>query len=328
MKKLTIFLAVVFAATIITAPAYALKKVGQTGLQFLKVDASPRAAAMGGAYTMAGNDASAMFYNPAGVARMEHSIDFFAGMTQWIAEINYSVAAIAKNMGNWGTIGANVIFCDYGDDIMGTRVAATEQGYEKTGALDVGAYAIGLTYARALTDKFTIGGSVRYATQHLGSSLLVAGDALVDNDVSGLAFDFGTIFYPGYKSLSFGMCVNNFSQQFKYQEIPFQLPLTFRIGVSMDVMDFMGDHENTLLIAIDAIHPRDYTERIHLGGEYWFKNMFALRAGYKFNYDEEGLTAGVGLKYTIAGTSIKLDYAYSDLGIFETVSRFSLGLSL
>ena len=125
------------------------------------------------------------------------------------------------------------------------------------------------------------------------------------------------------------MSIRNYSSQIKYYEENFQLPLTFAISFGMDVLDLISEeHQNSLILAVDAIHPRDYTERIHLGGEYWFKNMFALRAGYKFNYDEEGLTAGVGLKYTIAGTSIKLDYAYSDLGIFETVSRFSLGLSL
>ena len=123
------------------------------------------------------------------------------------------------------------------------------------------------------------------------------------------------------------MSINNFSGQFKYEETPFQLPLTFKIGAAMDVMDFMGEHDSPLLIAIDAIHPRDYTERIHVGGEYWYKNMIAVRSGYKFNYDEEGLTAGVGFKVNIVGMDIKLDYAYSDLGIFDTVSRVSFGLS-
>jgi len=105
------------------------------------------------------------------------------------------------------------------------------------------------------------------------------------------------------------------------------LPLTFKIGAAMDVLDLMGEHGNPLLIAIDAIHPRDYTERIHIGGEYWYNNMIALRAGYKFNYDEEGFSAGIGFQQTIAGVALKLDYAYSDLGVFDAVSRFSFGIS-
>jgi hypothetical protein len=334
MKKFIIILAAVFSATIFTAPAHSvMKKVGQTGLQFLKVDMVPRAAAMGGAYTMVGNDASAMFYNPAGIGKMQHKFDFFSGRTQWIAGINYTAAGIAKDLGNWGAVGVSAIFCDYGDDMIGTQVASNEKGYLKTGSVDVGAYAFGLTYAKSLTDKFTIGGSVKYTGQNLGSSILTAGSAAVENKVNALAFDFGTIFYPGFESLRVGMSVNNFSGDVKYrkdsnQEAAFQLPLTFRIGAAMDVLDIFGEHESPLLIAVDALHPRDYTERVHVGGEYLFKNMIALRAGYKFNYDEEGLTAGIGIKYGIAGVNVKLDYSYGDLGVFETVSRFALGISL
>jgi len=277
---------------------------------------------------MVGDDASAMFYNPAGMAMMQQSVDFFSNRTQWIADISYSAAGLAKNLGNWGTVGASFIFSDYGD-IIGTRVDATKpEGYEKTGNIDVGAYAIGVSYARSLTDKFSVGGQVKYAAQHLGSSVLKEGGKAVKNEVSGFAFDFGTIFYPGFKSLRVGMSVRNFSGQFQYEETPFQLPLTFKIGVAMNVMDLLGEYENPLLIAIDALHPRDYTERIHVGTEYWFKDMFALRVGYKFNYDVESFTAGLGFKYAIAGKNLKLDYSYGALGVFSSVSRFSIGISL
>ncbi len=330
MKKFIIILAAVFSATIFTAPAHSvMKKVGQTGMQFLKVDASARAAAMGGAFSMVGDDASAMFYNPAGIGRMQNKLDFFSGRTQWIADINYTAAGLAKGFGNWGVVGVNVLFADYGDDMIGTQVASNEKGYTKdTEPLDVGAYAFGLSYAKSLTDMFTIGGSVKYAGQQLGSSVVVAGGAAKENKLNALAFDFGTIFYPGFESLRVGMSVSNFSGDVKYFDEAFQLPLTFRIGAAMDVMDIFGEHESPLLIAVDALHPRDYTERVHVGGEYLFKNMIALRAGYKFNYDEEGLTAGIGLKYSVAGVNLKLDYSYGDVGVFDTVSRFGLGISL
>ncbi|MBN1154450.1 PorV/PorQ family protein [candidate division KSB1 bacterium] len=328
MKKITILLVVVLCTTIFTVPAQsALKKIGQTGLQFLKVDASARAAAMGGAYTMPGNDASAMFYNPAGIGMMDKNFDFFANRTEWIADISYNVAALAKDFEKWGTFGVSFIVADYGGDLIGTRYANNEKGYEKTGDIDVGAYAVGLSYARSLTDRFSIGGQIRYAGQHLGSSLITVGGEEKENKVSGFAFDFGTIFYPGFHSLQLGMCINNFSTEFKYEDEGFQLPLTFRIGVAMDVLDLWGEHQNPLLIAIDAIHPRDYTERIHVGGEYWFNNIIALRTGYKFNYDEEGFSAGVGFKQEVGGIAVKLDYAYSHLGVFEEVSRFSLGIA-
>jgi len=98
----------------------------------------------------------------------------------------------------------------------------------------------------------------------------------------------------------------------------------------MDIFDFMPSlqESQSLVLAIDAVHPRDYTERIHIGGEYWYMDMIALRAGYKYNYDEEGLSAGVGIKYAVeGGFGIKIDYSYSDLGVFDAVNRISIGAS-
>ena len=299
-----------------------VKKLAQTGLQFLKVDVGARPAAMGGAFVVVGEGASAMFYNPAGIALFQDNIDLFVSRTQWFANIAYNAGGVVKNLGKYGNVGISFILCDYGDDFIGTRVADNEQGYIETGSLQVGAYAVGVSYARSLTDKFSVGGQIKFTGQHLGSSLM-PGEATVENRVSGLAYDFGTVFYPGFKSFRFGMSVRNFSAQFKYADEPFQLPLTFKIGIAMDVRDLFGEHDNPLLIAVDAIHPRDYTERIHLGGEYWYRQLIALRMGYKFNYDEEGLTVGVGLRTK----AIRLDYSFSDMADFGAVSRFSVGVA-
>jgi hypothetical protein len=222
-------------------------------------------------------------------------------------------------------VGLSGIFADYGT-IEGTRVASNDQGYEETGNVNVGAYSVGLSYARNLSTKFSVGGQIKYVAQHLGSNLMPGGST-TDNKVSGLAYDFGTIFYPGFKSFRFGMNIRNFSGEFKYQQEGFQLPLTFTIGVAMDVLDLFGQHKNSLLVAVDAVHPRDYTERLNIGGEYCFMNMVSLRAGYKYNYDEEGLTLGAGLKYKLSSVQAHLDYAYAAGNVFNAVNRFSLGFS-
>ena len=332
MKKLTILLTVVFLSMLFIMPAHpGLKKVAQTGLQFLKVDVNPRAVAMGGAFTMIGNDASALFYNPAGIAAMRSNFDVFASRTQWIADISLNAGAVMMNLGTLGSVGISFVSTDYGD-IIGTRVAATEQGYEETGLVDVSEYAVGFAYARQMTDKFTMGGQIKYASQNLGESLIPKGEVTetITNKVTGLAYDFGTIFYPGFRSLRMGMDIRNFSPQFKYQETAFELPLTFSIGMAMNIFDFMPSLQETqsLVVAVDAIHPRDYTERLHVGGEYWYMDMLALRAGYKFNYDEESLSAGIGIKYLIEGEyGIKIDYSYSEMAIFDAVNRFSIGVT-
>lgn len=327
MRKFSLFLvALILFALLTPMHSFALKKLGQAGFKFLDVGVGARPAAMGEAFIMVGEDANAIFYNPAGIGKMDSKFDILANITYWIADIKYNAAALVVNGGIWGNFGFSIISPDYGE-IIGTRVAGTEQGYEETGNIAPGALAVGIAYGRALTDRFTVGGHIKYASQDLGSNLM--GDSsIVNNEATSLAYDFGTIFYPGFKSFRLGMSILNFSPELRYQEEGFQMPLTFKIGVAMDLLDFMGEHpDHSFVLAVDAIHPRDYTERIHIGGEYWFKDMVALRAGYKLNYDEAGLNAGVGFKTPdVGGVFIKVDYAYSDMGVFNTVNRFSIGI--
>ncbi len=329
MKKLALILTVVLFSTVFVTPAHStMKKLAQTGFGFLKADHSARAAAMGGALMLVGEGADALFYNPAGMAVMPQKVDFFGNMTQWIADINYNAVGVVVNLGTIGTVGLSAIMCDYGD-IEGTRIDPdADLGYVDTGNLDVGAYEIGIGYARRLTNKFTVGAHVKYVGQNLGESFIAEDDVTAkENKVADFAYDFGTVFYPGFQSLRFGMSVRNFSRELKYEQEGFQLPLTFTIGVAMDIMDLVGEHSSPLLIAIDAVHPRDYSERIHVGAEYVLMDMIALRGGYKFNYDEEGLTFGVGFNPSVAGIDLKVDYAYSSFGIWDLVNRFSIGVS-
>ena len=329
MRKLTTFLVIVLCLLLVAPPAEAksIKKVAQTGLQFLKVDMLARSAGMGGAFTMAGSGADAMFYNPAGLSELQSSVEAFGSMTTWIADINYMAGAVAKDLGNWGTVGVSFINADYGDDIQGTRVAVgTDEGYSLHDIGTVGATALGVSFARRLTNKFRVGAQVKYCMQQLGENLMPKTNEIKSNEVSGLAYDFGTIFYPGFKSLQIGMSIQNFSPQYKYEEEAFELPLTFRIGAAMNLFEVVGGPSNSsLLLAVDALHPRDYTERLHMGAEYWFADLLAVRAGYKTNYDEESFSMGFGVKYSVGGIGLKVDYAYSDLGAFDGVNRITVG---
>lgn len=322
MKRLSKYTIVAFLAIFLLMPNVNaqtdLKKIGQTGLQFLKVDMHARAAGMGGASIMTMGGADALFYNPAGTAEMETGLDFFASQVGWIADISYLATGVTKTMGNLGTVGVSLITANYGD-IVGTRVdAGSEDGYVTTGNLAVNASAVGLTWARALSDKFRFGGTVKYASQQLGESLMPETNKTKANQVGGFAYDFGTMFYPGFKSLKLGMSFTNFSEQFKYEEEAFELPLTFKLGVAMNLFDLIGGPSNSSLnFEVNAIHPRDYTERVHLGGEFLYGNMLALRGGYKTNYDQESFSMGFGIKMS----GFRVDYAYSAMGDFDGMNN-------
>jgi hypothetical protein len=328
MKKLKIAVNLLILVAVFATPANAqLKKLAQTGLQFLKIDAGARAASMAGAMTNAGYDANAQFYNPAGIARMEYGADVLLNNTQWIADISYNSFAAAYTLEDIGTFGIHGLFTDYGDDIIGTQVAANENGYIETGNVDVSGYAFGISYGRNLSDRFSIGGTVKFIGQSLGSNVMLDG-SVKENKVSGVAFDFGTIFYPGWESFRFGMSVRNFGAELKYEKEAFEAPLTFTIGAAFDFLDMFEVSEGqNLLVSVDLVHPRDYTERVHMGAEYIFMDIVAFRAGYKTNYDNEGLTFGAGLFYEVSGVNIKIDYSYNDMEYFSGVNRFTVGFS-
>jgi hypothetical protein len=83
-----------------------------------------------------------------------------------------------------------------------------------------------------------------------------------------------------------------------------------------------------MLVSVDAIHPRDFSEQVNFGLEYNFMNMVALRAGYIYPADEQSYTLGVGLQQSFAGYGIGVDYAYTPFGVFDPVHRVSLMFSL
>lgn len=309
------------------------QKLAQTGMKFLNVGTNPRLTAMGEAMTAVEWSSPAMFSNPAGMARMKPVVDMAFGWTGWIADITHHHASIAfsPSRGAYGIIGISALSVDYGQ-IEETIRWPNEEGYIDLGTFSPRAFAIGLSYARALTDRFSIGANVKYVSQNLGSGTIgFAGDNLVrkKNFADVLAYDFGMLYRTGFKSLNFGVTVRNFSKEVRYEREAFQLPLIFRIGLAMDVMDlFEGLGENhAFLLAVDATHPRDYPEQVNVGAEYYFMRLLALRAGYMFNNDEYGLTAGVGVQRDFGNLSLGVDYSYTPFGVFKEVHRIAIQMA-
>jgi hypothetical protein len=324
------------------APGVGMKKLGQSTMNFLQICVIPGASGMGEAYTAIGTGCESIFFNPAGLPEMDSRFAAIMTTTQWIADINYMAGALAWNLGNVGTVGLSLLSVDYGDDNIWTGLAESPSdvlGYREYGTIDnVGAYAFGVSYGRRITNQFSIGGNVRYVGQQLGESkfrVITVNDTtwtLKKNAATQVAFDMGVKFYPGLKSFRFGMSIRNFGPSIKYEEITTQLPLTFTVGVAMDMMDLIvPDHSknNSLLISAEFIHPNNYTERVNLGLEYKLIRMLSLRCGYQSNTDLAGFSAGIGVTPpSVGGKKLEVAYSYSVLDIFDGVSRFSLKVEL
>ncbi|HUI30288.1 MAG TPA: PorV/PorQ family protein [Candidatus Acidoferrales bacterium] len=317
---------------LVSSIAFGQQKLAQSGLDFLNVSTDPRAEAMGEAVTSLDGNSTSMFYNTAGMARIENAVTLSLGQVDWIAGIKhfYGSVAFVPSHDEYGVFGLTVRSVNYGD-LQETIIANNVEGYQDIGTFSPAAYSIGVGYAKALTDKFAVGGDVNYVVQDLGSSItnINSNGSYVTKEekLNVVSFDFGMIYKTGYKSLAFGMDLRNFSRELKYEAESFDLPLIFNLGISMNLLDMwnIDDNSQSLVLAVDATHPRDYPEQVDVGAEYTFMGIISLRGGYMFNNDVYGVTAGVGLHEDIAGINLGIDYSWTPFtGGFSDVQRLSL----
>jgi len=305
-------------------------KRAQTTMKFLSLSLDARATALGDAVTADDRGYAALFYNPAAMARQENALNLSMSQTKWIADINYSAlsATSALGQGRYGVVGLSLIYVDYGI-FQGTIRSNNDQGFVDVGSFSPKAYAIGLGYAKTLTDRFAVGGHIQYAAMDFGSVIqsrdrATGGLVLTDVKESTLKYDFGMLYKTGFRSLNFAVSARNFSPEVTYVQESAQLPLTVRIGFGMNLADVLPIDRNihSLHATVDAVNYRDYDEQVRIGMEYGFMNTFFLRGGTAMPTDEEGFSVGAGIQRSIRGFGgFGADYAYTDMGIFNQFSR-------
>ncbi len=343
MKKIIILSSIFLVA--LSTPVFSgekLQKLAQTGMKFLSVSTDARFSALGDASTSIEGHSSAMFFNPASMAAMTNFTSISLGQVNWIADINYvfgSAAFMPKN-GLYGVFGISVLSVDYGifKGTIRDSDPTNELGYLDTGDFSPNAIAFGVGYAKALSDKFSVGGNIKYVRQDLTTSIIGVTGAAAEGNYSKksyngnvFAYDLGILYKTGFKNLNFGMCIRNFSEEVKYEDEGFQLPLTFKVGISMNIFDLiesMNSDLHSLLLIVDAVHPRDYYEQLNIGAEYLLFNTLAFRLGYSSPNDEHGLSMGVGFQKSYHNYQLALDYAYTNFGVFNDVHRVSLHFGL
>ena len=315
-----------------------ISKTGTTSAQFLKIGADARGASMGNAFTAMSGGISSMYWNPAGMTSIRKMEAIFLN-SDWIAGIDYNYAAFGLNMGNNGIIGLSMTSLSTPEDVVRTVEKPNGTGEY----FDANDLAINLSYARKLTNKFSMGGNIKYIRQNIWHA-----------NANSIAADLGALFITPFKDIRLGASLSNYgsdmqmsgrNQKFSvdpdptnegnvefvnaaYETDKFPLPLIFRVGLSGEIInsDF-----SRLTFAIDALHPNDNVEWVNLGLEFASRDMFFLRGGIStlFREDtEEGLTLGSGFNYRLPGSStqVKLDYSYSEFGKLRDVQRLSIGI--
>ena len=310
-----------------------LNKTAQSTMNFLLVGTNSRAAALGESYTVLGKGSESVFYNPAGLAEINSDFDFNLNYTGWIADIDYLSGAAGWDAGI-GVFGVHLLVVDYGV-INGTSLITSDEigsyplGYRDDGLVNnVAAFSVGLTYARTITNEFSIGGTIKLAGQNLGENLFVS--EVRENDASKLVFDAGVIYQTEFNDFVFGMFIRNFATNIKREEIEEQLPLLFSLGAAINVMKVISPElggDNSIMLATDFLHQNNYSERVNLGLEYTYQNMVSLRGGYQTNRDLASWSGGIGVHTSLSGYNISVSYSYSSFEVFNSVSRLSVSFS-
>ncbi|MFH0778084.1 MAG: PorV/PorQ family protein [Candidatus Eisenbacteria bacterium] len=286
------------------------EKVGTVGGQFLKLGVGARAAGMGGAYVSVADDATAVFWNPAGIARITGNV---VSVNHLVlpADVAFDQAAYVFSLGFLpGTLAIHARALTM-DDMPRTTVF---HPYGDGTFFDAGDMAFGLSYGRSLTDKFSVG-----ATANIVKS------GLDEYSSQSNTIDFGTIYDTGFRSIRIGMCISNAGSEMKFIEKGVKMPIVFRVGMSMNVYQ-NGPH--SLLSAGEFSHPPDNAERANWGVEYAFQDFFFARTGYNFNYDSDKFAFGAGFKFPVSSAAVaRLDYAFTDWGSLGGLHRVSMELN-
>ncbi len=318
MRKILILLPLA-ALLVFPSLCFGQAKVGTAGAQFLEIGVSARAIGMGDAFLGVADDASVLYYNPGALALLTEK-EMVLTHVDYPAEINYEFFGLVVPAPQLsGTIGLS--FYMLGMDDMPVTTYNNSRGVDAFGnglyftARD---YALGLSYGASLTDRFSVGITFKYLAQYIE-----------EESALGWSADIGTLYDTGFRNFKICMTLANFGPDMKFITEPYPLPIDFRVGTSIDVLNSAS---SKLTFAVQASHPNDNLEKYNFGLEYWYNDMFALRTGKKFNYDyyEEddlaaGMTFGAGGRFSVSGYRLTLDYAYQDLGFLDTVNRFTLG---
>ncbi len=330
MKQFTIIL-IIFLIGFTTANIAQKDHVGTSVANFLKIGIGGKAVAMADAFTAIADDPTALFWNPGGIG-FQKKLTMNFSYAQWIFETNSSFFGVIIPMGDVGTFGVSINSFSSGD-IEETTITKPHGTGRVFDASDI---SIGVSYSRMLTDRFSAGITLKYMEENLSLE-----------SSSAFAVDLGSIFILDFDyNLRLGLVISNLGSNMKLSGLDLEknittensklveaqlktydwsLPLTFRVGLASDII---STDNHRLTVAAEVNDARDFKARENIGIEYGFNNIFFLRGGYKFNYDEETYSVGLGINYFLKGIGgLIIDYSLSDMNRLGQINRLSVGLS-
>ncbi len=339
MKRIAIATMLVSVILASSVPAQEVTRVGGTAASFLKLEVGARAIGLAGAYTAIATDGSALHWNPAGMTGTGRyvasysNINLYAGIQHqfagFVVPFGQNAFGVSINNVNMGSIEETTI-----EEPMGTGRK-----------VDAGSMALGISFARKLTDRLSFGVTAKYIRERIWTEV-----------AEGFAFDFGTLFEPGVAGMVLGMSITNVGPDMTMDEgpnltferpspdpapgnraissifitEPFPLPSSFRLGALFDILGgrstLMQSLDHRVAVAIEASDAFDAPFRTAYALEYEWNETIAIRGGVKQNYDVARYSFGAGVRVPFRGLDVSFDYALSNYGDLENVQVISVDL--
>jgi hypothetical protein len=279
-----------------------------------------------------------VFWNPGGTALdADQTVSAAFSYNKWIADLDHLGAAVGYNLGpdvGTVTIGVQALTLSdipanrqngYEDPILQALVTDNETA----ATFDYMDLAVSVGFARYFFDRLTLGATAKFVNQSIDSE-----------SASAIAFDFGSV-YRINDGWNIAARINNIGTDMTYFNEEGPLPLIFSIGTA--IYPYMSD-EASVMLAVDATKLMDSQQHVYGGAEVSLYDILFLRGGYKFNYSGteddgtslrdpikttvEGFSAGAGIMYEISGTMVAIDYAYTDMDLFDPAQRITLKVGL
>lgn len=297
-------------ALIILLPGVLLaqyQRPGSSAAEFLNIGVNARGEAMAGAYISVVEGAEAVYYNTAALGMIEGT-DISFTHTVWFADLNHEFLSIAHTFESIGSIAFSMTAL-YTDEMI-VRTPLQPDGNGET--FYAGSYRIGLSYAKALTERVSVGVTGNYLNLHLHSDFVE----------SAYAFDIAALYNTGVRDFNFGLKISNFGSSVKFIHEDYPMPTSFSAGLSANALEF---ERQKLLVSITTEKPNDGAPKVAIGTEYGFNDLFYLRGGYYLDDPVRSLALGTGVNISLGSYKLRVDYSYSNYDLLGDAQRISAG---
>lgn len=297
-----------------------------SGLIGLSLPIGARAIGQGRTAAATSGELQALAYNPAvlsGVGRGAVTFSRFEAASA--ADLSGSFVAGGART-RWGSLAVQAIVIDYGD------IPVTDTSPEPIGTIEVGDWAVGLSYAnRTYHDRLAYGVTAKWLSTRFGPI-----------DAGGPAFDAGLVIVPrAGLPLSLGVALRNLGPDVDFGERPDgssgeqPLPSRVRFGIQFHPASFPGLSENARVelgfdIEADARDPA--TSSQHAGAALTLVDAVVVRGGFlllddPFGADGRGSrsaggSVGVGVRFGGFEADVAREISVSELG---DETHFSVG---